>query len=80
MMLDVQQQWTALRQLQSPNKSQCKIVTEQGARPGTAVLHIHPAMEAIVYTFLLIGTLIIIFFAILFRDPPGTVCRQCPAG
>jgi len=27
-------------------------------------------MEALVYTFLLIGTLGIIFFAIFFRDPP----------
>nr|WCR30515.1 photosystem II protein T [Selaginella remotifolia] len=27
-------------------------------------------MEALVYTFLLVGTLGIIFFAIFFRDPP----------
>jgi len=27
-------------------------------------------MEALVYTFLLIGTLGIIFFSIFFRDPP----------
>nr|ALO21658.1 T protein of photosystem II [Stephanosphaera pluvialis] len=27
-------------------------------------------MEALVYTFLLIGTLGIIFFAIFFREPP----------
>jgi len=27
-------------------------------------------MEAIVYTFLLVGTLGIIFFAIFFREPP----------
>nr|YP_007476243.1 photosystem II protein T [Diacronema lutheri]YP_009863764.1 photosystem II protein T [Pavlova sp. NIVA-4/92]AGE93742.1 photosystem II protein T [Diacronema lutheri]QKE31095.1 photosystem II protein T [Pavlova sp. NIVA-4/92] len=27
-------------------------------------------MEAIVYSTLLIGTLIVIFFAIFFRDPP----------
>jgi hypothetical protein len=30
-------------------------------------------MEAIVYTFLLIGTLGIIFFAIFFREPPRIV-------
>jgi photosystem II PsbT protein len=30
-------------------------------------------MEALVYTFLLIGTLGIIFFAIFFRDPPRIV-------
>jgi len=30
-------------------------------------------MEALVYTFLLIGTLIVIFFAIFFRDPPRIV-------
>jgi photosystem II PsbT protein len=27
-------------------------------------------METLVYTFLLIGTLGIIFFAVFFRDPP----------
>nr|UNJ16449.1 photosystem II protein T [Boldiaceae sp.] len=27
-------------------------------------------METLVYVFLLIGTLIIIFFAIFFREPP----------
>nr|YP_010444063.1 photosystem II protein T [Haramonas pauciplastida]UTE94950.1 photosystem II protein T [Haramonas pauciplastida] len=27
-------------------------------------------MEALVYTFLLIGTLMVIFFAIFFREPP----------
>lgn len=27
-------------------------------------------MEALVYTFLLIGTLVIIFFAVFFRDTP----------
>jgi photosystem II PsbT protein len=27
-------------------------------------------MEALVYTFLLIGTLMVIFFAVFFRDPP----------
>jgi photosystem II PsbT protein len=30
-------------------------------------------MEALVYTSLLIGTLIVIFFAIFFRDPPRIV-------
>lgn len=30
-------------------------------------------MEALVYTFLLIGTLGIIFFAIFFREPPRMV-------
>jgi len=30
-------------------------------------------MEALVYTFLLIGTLGIIFFAIFFREPPRLV-------
>jgi photosystem II PsbT protein len=30
-------------------------------------------MEALIYTFLLIGTLGIIFFAIFFRDPPRIV-------
>ena len=27
-------------------------------------------MEALVYTFLLVGTLGVLFFAILFREPP----------
>lgn len=27
-------------------------------------------MEALVYIFLLIGTLMVLFFAIFFRDPP----------
>jgi len=27
-------------------------------------------MEALVYTFLLIGTLMVLFFAIFFREPP----------
>jgi len=27
-------------------------------------------MEALIYTFLLVGTLGVIFFAILFREPP----------
>nr|YP_009033798.1 T protein of photosystem II [Mesotaenium endlicherianum]AHZ11180.1 T protein of photosystem II [Mesotaenium endlicherianum] len=30
-------------------------------------------MEALVYTFLLVGTLGIIFFAIFFREPPKIV-------
>jgi photosystem II PsbT protein len=30
-------------------------------------------MEAIVYTFLLVGTLGVIFFAIFFREPPRIV-------
>jgi photosystem II PsbT protein len=30
-------------------------------------------MEALVYTFLLIGTLIILFFAVFFRDPPRVI-------
>lgn len=30
-------------------------------------------MEALVYTFLLIGTLGIIFFAIFFREPPRII-------
>nr|YP_009667500.1 photosystem II protein T [Trentepohlia odorata]QCW57803.1 photosystem II protein T [Trentepohlia odorata] len=30
-------------------------------------------MEALVYTFLLVGTLGIIFFAIFFRDPPRAI-------
>nr|YP_010443910.1 photosystem II protein T [Chattonella marina]UTE94797.1 photosystem II protein T [Chattonella marina] len=30
-------------------------------------------MEALVYTFLLIGTLMVIFFAVFFRDPPKVV-------
>jgi len=30
-------------------------------------------MEALVYTFLLVGTLGIIFFAIFFREPPRVV-------
>jgi photosystem II PsbT protein len=30
-------------------------------------------MEAIIYTFLLVGTLGIIFFAIFFREPPRVV-------
>jgi photosystem II PsbT protein len=31
------------------------------------------SMEALVYTFLLVGTLGIIFFAIFFREPPRIV-------
>nr|QCI04151.1 photosystem II protein T [Antithamnionella ternifolia] len=27
-------------------------------------------MEALVYVFLLVGTLIVIFFAVFFREPP----------
>jgi len=30
-------------------------------------------MEALVYTFLLIGTLVVIFFSIFFRDPPRII-------
>ena len=30
-------------------------------------------MEALVYTFLLVGTLVIIFFAIFFREPQRIV-------
>jgi photosystem II PsbT protein len=33
----------------------------------------HRFMEALVYTFLLIGTLGIIFFSIFFREPPRIV-------
>lgn len=35
--------------------------------------HIHFVMEALVYTFLLVGTLGIIFFAIFFREPPRII-------
>jgi photosystem II PsbT protein len=31
------------------------------------------SMEALVYTFLLVGTLGIIFFAIFFREPPRII-------
>nr|AKL79023.1 photosystem II T protein [Euglena viridis] len=35
-------------------------------------------MEALVYTFLLVGTLGVIFFAIFFREPPRIVkVRNC---
>jgi photosystem II PsbT protein len=34
-------------------------------------------MEAIVYTFLLVATLGIIFFAIFFREPPRIVKLFC---
>jgi photosystem II PsbT protein len=30
-------------------------------------------MEALVYTFLLIGTLIVLFFAVFFRDTPKVI-------
>jgi len=30
-------------------------------------------MEALVYTFLLIGTLMVIFFAVFFRDLPRVI-------
>nr|YP_010933221.1 T protein of photosystem II [Nitella hyalina]APP89438.1 photosystem II protein T [Nitella hyalina]WKT08495.1 T protein of photosystem II [Nitella hyalina] len=33
-------------------------------------------MEALVYTFLLVGTLGIIFFAIFFREPPRIIAKQ----
>jgi photosystem II PsbT protein len=32
-------------------------------------------MEALVYTFLLIGTLMVIFFAIFFREPPRIISK-----
>ena len=35
--------------------------------------HLLLVMEALVYTFLLVGTLGIIFFAIFFREPPRIV-------
>nr|UIB38777.1 photosystem II protein T [Trentepohlia sp. YN1242] len=35
-------------------------------------------MEALVYTFLLVGSLGIIFFAIFFRDPPRVVGEVKP--
>jgi len=35
--------------------------------------HIHFVMEALVYTFLLVGTLGIIFFSIFFREPPRII-------
>ena len=34
---------------------------------------IYAFMEALVYTFLLVSTLGVIFFAIFFRDPPRIV-------
>jgi len=36
-------------------------------------LHTFQFMEALVYTFLLVGTLGVLFFAIFFRDPPRIV-------
>ena len=30
-------------------------------------------MEALVYTFLLIGTIMVLFFAVFFRDPPRVI-------
>nr|YP_011031393.1 photosystem II protein T [Warburgia ugandensis]WQT73340.1 photosystem II protein T [Warburgia ugandensis] len=33
-------------------------------------------MEALVYTFLLVSTLGIIFFAIFFRDPPRITTKK----
>jgi photosystem II PsbT protein len=30
-------------------------------------------MEALVYTFLLIGTLMVLFFAVFFREPPKVI-------
>lgn len=39
----------------------------------TYIIYYIIIMEAIVYTFLLIGTLGIIFFAIFFREPPRIV-------
>jgi photosystem II PsbT protein len=30
-------------------------------------------MEALVYTFLLIGTLMVLFFAVFFREPPRVI-------
>lgn len=35
-----------------------------------SIKHLYLFMEALVYTFLLVGTLGIIFFAIFFREPP----------
>lgn len=34
------------------------------------------SMEALVYTFLLVGTLGIIFFAIFFREPPKIQTKE----
>jgi photosystem II PsbT protein len=35
-------------------------------------------MEALVYTFLLIGTLIVIFFAVFFRESPRIIKKIKP--
>jgi photosystem II PsbT protein len=43
-----------------------------GIAPGDDLLF-NNFMEALVYTFLLVGTLGIIFFAIFFREPPRIV-------
>jgi photosystem II PsbT protein len=32
-------------------------------------------MEALVYTFLLIGTLLILFFAVFFRETPRVISK-----
>ena len=32
-------------------------------------------MEALVYTFLLIGTLMVIFVAVFFREPPRIISK-----
>ena len=32
-------------------------------------------MEALVYTFLLIGTLMVIFFAVFLREPPRIISK-----
>lgn len=32
-------------------------------------------MEALVYTFLLIGTLMVLFFAVFFREPPRIITK-----
>nr|YP_009550297.1 photosystem II protein T [Characiopsis acuta]YP_009550759.1 photosystem II protein T [Eustigmatophyceae sp. Mont 10/10-1w]YP_009551138.1 photosystem II protein T [Vischeria sp. ACOI 3415]YP_010451043.1 photosystem II protein T [Vischeria punctata]YP_010478473.1 photosystem II protein T [Chlorobotrys sp.]YP_010478616.1 photosystem II protein T [Eustigmatophyceae sp. WTwin 8/9 T-6m6.8]YP_010478755.1 photosystem II protein T [Neustupella aerophytica]AOW70829.1 photosystem II protein T [Visch len=32
-------------------------------------------MEALVYTFLLIGTLMVLFFAVFFREPPRIISK-----
>jgi photosystem II PsbT protein len=32
-------------------------------------------MEALVYTFLLIGTLMVLFFSVFFREPPKIISK-----
>jgi len=48
-------------------------ITRRTPRDFAFSFHIPFVIEALVYTFLLVGTLGIIFFSIFFREPPRII-------